>query len=105
MKYIETFEGLTFEIDIAQVKKYTIWEFPTNLIILETLNLSSFGSTFKRLFIYYDQGSNNRLQHSDNQQFIFKNEEVRRRVIFTSDDLQEIYDILPTARDLKKYNL
>jgi hypothetical protein len=99
MKHLKKYETVIFENE--QIKRYTIWEFPTNLVIMETLNISPFISTFKRIYIYYNDS---RLQRSDNQQFKIENPK-NKRVIFTSDDLQETLDILPTIRYSNKYNI
>lgn len=47
MKYIKKFES-----DIYSLKKYVVWKFPTNLLILETLTSDPDFTIFNRLYNY-----------------------------------------------------
>ena len=106
MKYIKTYEIVIFKDELPLLKKYVVWEMSSCLIILEVENVSDIGTSFSRRFFY--NTDYNILTPDDKEpifRFFFNNDDIKKRCIYTSDNLHELINILPTLKDANKYNL
>ena len=99
--------------DELKLGKYVIYKFPTNLIILEVISIENatprtyggkwdYNITMKRLYTVYSSG---RIDKSIKDDFDFKWSEIKDRIVYDSDDLEEVLDVAPTILDVNKYNL
>jgi hypothetical protein len=102
MKYLKKFELIDNDIIL---KKYVAWKFPTNIMILETIDAGVDFSKFVRLYDYHEGGY--RITISDEQEYTFNKHEIKKRVIYTTDNKSEILDVdlLETFFSLEKYNI
>lgn len=100
MKYIKKFES-----EFLTLKKYVVWKFPTNLMILETLEYDKDFALFNRLH-NYNKGSKI-IFNADEQLFTFNKHEIKKRVVFESDNINDCLDIdfLSSVFDMDKFNL
>lgn len=102
MKYLKRFEEIDNSISL---KKYVAWKFPTNIMILEVVDAGVDFSTFIRLYDY-SEGSKI-IKVSDGQKYTFNKHEIKKRVIYTTDNKSEILDVdlLDAFFSLEKYNI
>jgi len=108
MKYIKKFESDYFTYyTIDNIKKYIVWEFPTNLIVLEVTKVSSTDITCLRLYVM-SIGSLHTVK-SDKSEFILPIVTAKKKIIYQSDNLQEVLDILPELpeinNNINKFNI
>ena len=106
MKYIKSFESTMAEF-ASNIEKYIVWKFPSNLFVLEVINVTNSYITCLRL--YKMSISSRQILKSDKDEFEFSIETAKDRIIYQSDNLQEVLDILPELPDISdnvnKYNL
>jgi len=101
MKYIKKFESNNFD----NIKNYIVWKFPTNLIVLKVTNVTNTQITCLRLYIMPISSLN--ILKSDKSEFILSADSDR--LIYQSDNLQEVLDILPELpeinNNINKFNI
>jgi hypothetical protein len=101
MKYLKTFENNT------QLNKYTVVRQGRDkfreLMVLELLEIKKFETKFKRIYTYYC--TTKRLYKTEEYQYGFLNDSLKDLVIYTSDDLDKILNLLPALDNSNKYNL
>lgn len=107
MKYIKMFEN----DEKPEFEKYLVFKFPANLIISEFIQLVDSPYhfqhknmlTLKRL---YNVNSDGRIFESDKEKIETElTDEIKKRIIYQSNDLEHVLDIAPTLFYSTKYNL
>lgn len=101
MKYLRKFENDIFN----NLKKYVIAGVgkQTQLVVMRVTEKFPDRVDFKRIYIYWTDSD--RLNKSDGKEFNFYINWINKNVLYTSDNLQDIFNILPTIKDIKKFNL
>lgn len=110
MKYIKTFEIVFNDIKLS---KYLLTQKPNNTDIYFVLEVSPEQLKFagyediintKKLYTYTK--SKNYLKKGKHQHFnITKNELDKINIVYQSDNLQNVKDVLPTLNYMDKYNI
>jgi len=95
-----------FENDInLELNRYVVWKMPSRAVILKLLSSDSKVSQFERLYIYNVDGDF--FSSCTNDIFKFNNDDVKKRVIYTSDSLEKCLDknMINALFSANKYNL
>jgi len=104
MKYLKKFE---YDNELSNIKRYIVFKFPSNLIVLEVFEITTNYITCTRL--YRMSIGSSKILNSDKSDFEFDINSIKKRVIFQSDSLKEVLDILPELSEIdnniNKYNL
>ena len=107
MKYIKTFEIAFNDIKIS---KYILIQKPRDTdtyFILEPYSIYDSKDSgliqSKKLFTF--KKSDNYLRKNKHQFFDINTKTELQYIVYQSDNIQELKDILPTLRDIDKYNL
>jgi hypothetical protein len=96
---IKTFEKYTSD----DFKSYIIWKSKKIFMILSVIQVTEYHLKFKKLYIY----SNGKLEKIRNEKIdIFHNyDQIKRHIVYESDNLQDCIDMLSDIDIAIKYNL
>lgn len=105
MKYIKIYENYEPGTRLTNLKKYIVYKFPNNLIIAEVLDVFGLDYYVRKLFTAYGPDNIKNIENTIGTNKLNLTSETSEKIIYQSDDLQDVLDKIPLLFDVNKYNL
>ena len=102
---ITNFKIFENNYDILNIKKYVLWKMKYYIFILEVTKIDDKFVQMKRLYKYIDDY--NKILQTDIIEFEFSYEDISKKVIYSSDNLNDCLDLnlLAASFITDKYNI
>jgi len=103
MKYIKKFESTDMMTELPKLKKYVLYKANTNTYFI--LEITGYENTYiatKKLYIY--TLLLDKLRKGKHQYYNININRVHE-IVYDSDNLKDVVDIIPTLKEIDKYNL
>ena len=102
MKYIKTFENIDEDLE-----KYIAIKFTSNIIVAEIIRFNSSGELIvRRLYNKHENSKHlDTFDKEDKKEMLVNYENIKNRIVYQTNDLQQLLDILDSLFYVSKYNL
>jgi len=98
---IKTFEKYTSD----DFKSYIIWKGKKIFMILSVIQVTENHLKFKKLYNYYGNGKIEKIRDEQAMSIYHNYDQIKRHIVYESDNLQDCIDMLSDIDIAIKYNL